>query len=81
MNKILNFLLDCPKEYWIIIFGWHFKKAFWGILCLVIGSLILYLERDHGSIFLLFGGLLIIFGVLGNIYTKNKPYFRLWKKM
>ena len=86
MNNILEFILNTPEEYWVVIFGFHLKKAFWGILCLITGVSLFYFSKKNktlkygGIIFLIFGCLLIIIGTLGNIYTNNLPYFKLWSK-
>jgi len=31
-NKIKELLLDTLEKYWLVTFGYHIKKSFWGFV-------------------------------------------------
>ena len=73
-RNIKEYLLNTPEKHWIVIFGYHFHKSFWGTLLLIIGLLLRY------SPIIIIGFILVFLDIAGHIYTKNKPYFKLWDK-
>jgi hypothetical protein len=81
MNKVIKYLLNTPKRGWVIIFGYHLHKSFWGCLLILAGVVILFLSLQKLSfIFFTAGIILIILSIAGHIHTKNRPYFKLWDK-
>ena len=80
INKIKRFLLNTPKKYWSIAFHYHLHKAFWGVLFVIIGIIIIKTFFIWGILSLIFGVIMLTLSVVGNIYKKDKPYLRLWDK-
>jgi len=73
-KKIKEYLLNCPEKYWVVVFGYHFKKSFLGTVLLLVGIFL-------ASLFLIIAGLFFIcLGIAGHIYTNRKSYFKLWEK-
>lgn len=71
---IKEYLLNTPEKYWVVIFGYHLHKSFWGTLLVIVGLLFKFISA------LIVGGILIFLSISGHIYTNNKPYFKLWDK-
>jgi len=40
-NKIKELLLDTLEKYWLVIFGYHIKKSFWGVCFLILGLILI----------------------------------------
>ncbi len=81
LKKIKEFLLNTPEKYWLVIFGYHIHKSFWGVLFFLIGLLMLiFYSSLYGIIFIIFGLICITLSIRGHVYTKNRPYFKLWEK-
>lgn len=74
LKKVRDQLLNTPKKYWIVVFGFHLHKSFWGTLLVGAGLFLHFIP----SIYI--GFVLILLSVTGHIYTKNKPYFKLWDR-
>jgi len=79
-NKAKEFALNTPPNHWIIVFGYHIHKSFWGCLLGVIGIIELFFMLWLGIALLVVGVIMIIISIIGNIYTDDKPYFKLWDK-
>ena len=80
-KQIKEFLLNTPEKYWLVIFGYHLHKSFWGVLFVLIGiGIINFYSFFYGTITLVKGLILITISISGHIYTNNKPYFKLWDK-
>ena len=80
-NRIKEFLLNTPEKYWLIIFGYHIHKSFWGVILFLIGITLLIISKlIWGMISLIIGSVLIVLSICGHVYTNNRPYFKLWDK-
>ncbi len=74
LNRIRDQLLNTPEKQWIVVFGYHLHKSFWGTLAVVVGAV----WHFWPAILMEVG--LIALSIAGHIYTHNKPYFKLWDK-
>lgn len=80
-NRIKEFLLNTPEKYWLVVFGYHLHKSFWGVILIILGLIIITTySLILGIVLLCLGTLLLILSISGNVYTNNRPYFQLWKK-
>lgn len=81
VKKAKEFMLNTPEKYWVVIFGHHLHKSFWGVLLFVLGLIAYRYDSVRlGIFFLVIGILLVVLSITGHIYTQNKPYFKLWDK-
>ena len=79
--KLKELILDTPEDHWLIIFGYHIHKAFWGIIFAIVGAVLIVITGLWLYAFIfIFGVLLIVSDVTGHIYTNHKPYFVLAEK-
>jgi len=74
LKSIKEYLLNTPEKYWVVIIGYHLHKSFFGMLLIIIGLLLKFMPA------IVIGLILILLSISGHIYTKNKPYFKLWDK-
>ena len=81
LNKIKEIVLNTPEKYWLIVFGYHIHKSFWGLILFIAGLIIsVFYSLILGIILLVIGIIIMILAILGNLYTHNKAYFKLWDK-
>jgi hypothetical protein len=73
-KKIIEYFLDTPEKYWVVVFGYHLKKSFLGVILIILGVVFALLPLRAIGLFF------ILLGIAGHIYKKEKPYFRLWDK-
>lgn len=79
--NIFKFLWNTPEPYWLILFGYHIHKAFWGVLLIIAG--IIFLIKNYqriGIILAIIGILLVLLDIRAHIEIGLKPYFMLWNK-
>ena len=81
LKKFINFELNTPEKYWLVIGGYHIHKSFWGTL-LVIFSIIsfIFISMTLGILALSIGIIILLLSIFGHIKTNNHPYFKLWDK-
>jgi hypothetical protein len=87
---IKELLLNTPEKYWIIAFGYHLHKSFFGVLFLLASFIVFlfYWRKFPSKRYLMYvclalfgvGALLVLLSIFGHIYTHNLPYFKLWDK-
>ena len=79
--NIFKFLWNTPERYWLIVFGYHIHKAFWGVLLIVLGLTVVILNYLYFGISLvLIGLLLVLLDIRAHVEIGLKPYFILWNK-
>lgn len=80
-NRMKEFLLNTPEKYWLVLFGYHIHKSFWGVVFTLIGiTLLVTRSLILGTVSFIVGIILLVLSIYGHIYTNNRPYFKLWDK-
>ena len=84
---VKEFILNTPEKHWIVVYGYHLHKSFFGIIFVLVSIILFLLYRKkysskrlifYLSLASLFVGLILLFlSITGNIYTGNFPYFKL----
>src|SRR3989338_9349316 len=71
MRRLKEFLLNTPEKYWLVVYGDHLHKSFWGLALFLTGFVLTWYVS-------LFGMLVLSLSVAGHVYTRNRPYLKLW---
>jgi len=80
-KKIKELLLNTPERYWLILFGYHIHKSFWGVLNVVLGViLVLFLSLAFGIFFIITGCIVLALSIIGQKYTYGKYKIEIWEK-
>ena len=82
IDQLIEFLLNTPEEYWLIIGDYHIHKSFWGLILFLVAGifLIVYKSKWKGLILLIIGFIVLSFSIIGQRYTHGKYKLELWEK-
>ncbi len=69
-SKIKELLLNTPEKYWLIIWGYHIHKSFWGVLFIILG--VLYSSLWIRILMLFIGIFILLISIIGQKYTHDK---------
>lgn len=81
LKQIIEFLLNTPEKYWLIVGKYHIHKSFWGIIFFIAGILLMVSSILWVGILTFSVGCFILsISIIGQKYTHGKYKLEIWEK-